>query len=77
MCKNLKQVMLNDGLEVLGKDEHPDGEELCGVFEGSAIENMKLPSTLKRIEYRAFKNCKGLKRVNLPENIEHIGRQCF
>lgn len=66
--------MLNDGLEVLGKDEYLDGEELCGVFENSVIENMKFPSTLKRIEYRTFKNCKGLKGINLPENLEHIGR---
>ena len=64
-------------MEVLGKDEYLDGKELCGVFEGSAIEDIKLPTTLKRIEYSAFKNCKYLKRVRLPEKLEYIGRKCF
>ena len=59
---------------MLGKDEYPNGKELCGVFENSAIEDIKLPTTLKRIEYSAFKNCKCLKRVYLPEKLEYIGR---
>ena len=59
---------------MLGKDEYPDRKELCGVFENSAIEGVKLPTTLKRIEYSAFKNCKGLKRVYLPDKLEYVGR---
>ena len=59
---------------MLGKDEYPDGKELCGVFESSAIEDIKLPTTLKKIEYNAFQNCKSLKRINLPERVEYIGR---
>ena len=32
---------------------------------------------LKRIEYNAFKNCKNLKSINLPDSLEYIGKQCF
>ena len=53
-CKNLKYVKLNEGLEVLGTDDHPDGNDWCGVFEGSAVECVELPSTLRRIESSTF-----------------------
>ena len=59
---------------MLGKDEYHNGKELYGVFEGSAIEDLKLPTTLKRIEYSTFKSCKNLKRVNLAGKLEYIGR---
>ena len=42
-CKNLKHVRLNEGLEVLGTDDHLDGGRYCGVFEGSALERVALP----------------------------------
>lgn len=38
---------------------------------------MHLPSTLKRIEYNVFDECKQLKNIQLPEGLEYIGRQCF
>ena len=36
-----------------------------------------LPSTLKRIEYNAFKNCIDLERIIFPENLEFIGKMSF
>lgn len=70
--------MLNEGLEVLGTDEYPDdGRRWYGVFGGSALEYIELPSTLKRIEYSAFEDCKNLKSIGLPEMLEYIGEQCF
>ena len=48
-----------------------------GVFSYSAVENVSLPSTLKRIEYSAFEGCKGLRNVSLPEGLEYIGKRCF
>ena len=54
-CPNLKRVMLNEGLEVLGTDEYaPDGRPWCGVFQESGVESIEMPSTLRRIEYNAF-----------------------
>lgn len=70
-------MQLNEGLEVLGTDDYLNGRELCGVFEGSALERVILPSTLKRIEYDAFWCCKNLKGISFPENLEFIGRYCF
>lgn len=66
--------MLNEGLEVLGTDEYGyDGKPLLGVFYNSAVESVILPSTLKRIEYSAFKGCTNLKSVELPSGLERLG----
>ena len=63
---------------MLGTDEYfGDDEPMRGVFEESALENIKLPSMLRRIEYSAFKSCKNLKSIDLPEKIEYIGKECF
>ena len=69
---------LNEGLEKLGAREIVDGEEWEGeVFIGSAIEDIRLPSTLKIIGAETFSRCKGLKRVEISDGVEHIGEKCF
>lgn len=50
---------------------------LSGVFQNSAVENVKLPKTLKRIEYKAFANCNNLKAIQLPKGLEYVGTLCF
>lgn len=47
------------------------------AFKHSTIENIKLPSTLKRIEAETFYNCRNLKSVEIPGGVEYIGRECF
>ena len=70
--------MLNEGLETLGTDEYPDGDGgWCGVFDGSVLEHVDLPSTLRRIEYNTFYGCKGLRNIILPEKLEYIGKYSF
>ena len=77
-CQNLRKAVLNEGLETLGTDEYPDGEgRWRGVFDGSGLKRVKLPSTLRRIEYSAFRDCKDLKSIHLPERLEYIGKLGF
>lgn len=74
-CKNLKYAKLNEGLEVLGTDEYTkDGKMYYGVFGSSALEDVFLPSTLKRIEYNVFKSCEDLQSITLPDSLEYIGK---
>lgn len=47
------------------------------MFGESALEYIKLPSTLKRIEYAAFYGCRSLKSITLPDRLEYIGKYCF
>ena len=77
-CAHLNTVILNEGLEVLGTEEVDQKYSAYnGVFSKSALENISLPSTLKRIEHDAFYGCKNLRDLKLPERLEYIGIGCF
>ena len=44
---------------MLGVDEYrSDGSLYDGIFQESTLESVTFPSTLKKIEYRAFKDCR-------------------
>ena len=62
---------------MLGIDEYCDIEMYHGVFQESPLESVELPSTLRRIEYSAFQNCKRLKSIVLPDKLEYVGECCF
>ena len=57
-CKSLKQVRLNEGLEVIGGE----GD---GAFQGSGLEAMRLPSNLKRMGQNTFAGCANLKKLEM------------
>ena len=57
-------TVANEGLETLGTDEYKDdGGMGSGAFEDSGLKRIKLSSTIKRIEYSAFEDCKSLKNI--------------
>ena len=63
-CKNLRTVLLNDGLEAIGGK----------CFAQSGLEETAFPSSVKYIESGVFQACKSLKRVSvLGEALESIG----
>ena len=77
-CEYLRSVQLNEGLQKLGAKEVVNGRECEGeVFLGSALESIRLPSTLKRIEYRTFSCCENLRSIDIPSGVECIGEKCF
>ena len=65
-------MKFNDGLEILGVDDTGSG-----VFRESAVEDVQLPHTLKRIERDVFYDCKNLRSITLPDSLEYIGDGCF
>lgn len=74
----LRSAVLNEGLEVLGTDWHnANGSMNSGVFEASGVRKIRLPSTLKRIEYSAFELSLNLRNIVLPDKLEYIGTRCF
>ena len=69
-CENLKSARFAEGLEVLGADWDANNKMTWyGAFQESALESVRLPSTLKKIAYRTFAGCKNLKTVELPDGL--------
>ena len=66
-CKSLKRVVLNEGLTTLGREdeveENSDGTHYNGVFEGSWLKEITLPSTLEKIGDNTFAGCYSLEVV--------------
>ena len=48
-----------------------------GVFYGSGIESIRIPSTLKMLERRTFYGCESLKSAYIAEGVERVGEECF
>ena len=71
----LASAVANEGLEAIGTDEGNDDD--AGAFEDSGLRKIKLSSTIKCIEYSAFKGCKELRDITLPDRLTYIGRKCF
>lgn len=46
-------------------------------FSDCAIQTIRLPPTLKRLEAGTFKNCKHLESIKIPSGVEFIGNECF
>ena len=46
-----------------------NGDMFHGVFENSGLEEIFLPTKLSLIAYRAFRGCKNLRNVVLPDSL--------
>lgn len=82
-CTALKEILLPSSLVTLGDkpERRDDGDaryrSYTGVFEGSSIQNISLPSGLKILGGKVFKRCRSLNSINLPNSIEEICEECF
>lgn len=77
-CKKLRRAVLGEGIQTLGVEEYDDDrDQYVGVFQECALEEVRLPTTLKRIEYRAFADCEELRQVRLPDGLTTLERFCF
>lgn len=59
----LEDVVIDEGIQVLGSDAFSD----CLL-----LKNVTLPSTLKEIRDFAFNNCVSLKTITLPKHMDLI-----
>lgn len=65
--KQIKNITLNNNLLRIGQS----------CFEESSVENITFNTNLKVIAANAFKSCKNLTSINLPENLLLIGKNAF
>ena len=57
-------MWLNEGLEKLGAKSIISGIEYeGGVFYKAEVENIRIPSTVKRIEGSTFYDCRNLQSI--------------
>jgi len=67
-CKQLKEVVLNEGLKSIGRS----------AFAGcNSLQSVTLPTTLTEIGTSAFIDCNELKEVVLNEGLRSIGSSAF
>lgn len=76
-CKSLATVTFGEGLKVLGTNETSKVTTYKGVFQGSGVQRVTLPHTLKRLGHSAFRNCTLLNNISLPSELEIIEAWCF
>ena len=65
--KDLRVVVLNEGLEVLGGIGNKDHWQYRGAFCGAKLKQITLPSTLLVLGDRTFQGCSELGLVTLRE----------
>ncbi|WP_203282123.1 leucine-rich repeat domain-containing protein [Metamycoplasma hominis] len=66
-CRNLKEIVLNEGLKKIGD----------WAFSGTNIKSITIPGSVKEIGDSAFFGCSNLKEVILNEGLEKIGYEAF
>lgn len=91
-CKQLREVILNDGLKTIAESAFKQTENLSeisipdsvkhigsGCFACSGIKSVKLPenSAFTSILWETFFGCKNLKTVKLPDSINVIDDYAF
>ena len=90
-CPNLKEVIIPEGIKVIGPKTFMNDEKLVKVIipEGveklstncfancKSLESITLPDSIKMIGDCAFLGCTNLKSINFPANLKQIGSAAF
>lgn len=66
-CSNITEVTISEGTRRIGSES----------FSKTAISTLTLPSSVNRIEPRAFSDCKELAQVQLPTWLHVLGEGAF
>lgn len=67
-CKNLKKVVLQEGVETIVRE---------AFFGCSALQTVVIPDSVTQIESSAFEDCASLQEIHLSPNIDCISFACF
>ena len=89
-CVKLTKVELEEGVEEIGDSAFEGCGELKmvtipasvkdigeSVFDGSSLEEVTIPASMKVVKVGAFKGCKELKELTIENGVEEIGNSAF
>lgn len=89
-CTRLTKVELEEGVEEIGDSAFEGCGELKvvtipasvkdigeSVFDGSSLEEVTIPASMKVVKDGAFKGCKELKKLTIENGVEEIGNSAF
>ena len=62
-CRQLKSVVIDEGLEKIGQ---------YAFYDCSQLEGIEFPESLRMIDYRAFHGCSSLKELHLPDHVTQL-----
>ncbi len=67
-CGNLREVVLPQGLKVIGK----------GAFDGcEKLTDIEIPAGVEKIESSAFVACESISEITVPDSVVSIGKNAF
>ena len=76
-CRSLERAVLNERLEKLGEETNSQVQSCYGVFEASGVAEVRLPASLRVLGPAAFRNCRNLYAISLPERLQRVCAECF
>lgn len=74
--QTLTNLVIPESINLYGTDYKVSGI-LEKAFAGSQLSSFTISGSIKSIPARAFRNCKNITTVNIPEQIETIGAEAF
>lgn len=66
-CRNLKKVTIKENTTTIGES----------AFAKSTIQELVIPSSVKKIKKKAFYKTAGIKKITIPENVTKINDYTF
>jgi hypothetical protein len=76
-CSSLKYLDLGEGVETIGQCAFQDCTSLKGKYIGEDQYVLKIPDSVKNINYCAFGNCESVVYLDLGEGVETIDYGAF
>lgn len=70
-ASNIRKIIIPEGITNIVEAQYE------GAFSGAGIQQITIPSTIKKIGEYAFGRCENLERVILKEGVEEIGIRAF
>ncbi len=67
-CRKLKQLLISEGVRILGED---------ACYDCANLEEVRLADSVEEIGWLAFSRCKSLRSISIPAKVKSLGWALF